>query len=338
MTAVQDFAADYFVREQLSPGRREWVLHALARFSDHGGLPPEQLTDVHLRAFLHSLVEAGYDVDYVRKYNHAIKPFYRWAWRDARIVDADHYMRIKEVSNPRGATGHAKPRPYKRTEIAQFWQELDAAWPLTEGRWLDRWHEGKSPYRRVWRHGLHLQIEAIACLALMSGLRRQEIFNLSIDDFHPDNDYIVVRGKTEVHTQPKIREVPYTDYGRMITERFLRFRDLMAPDHDRPWLIIDARVSPNHPLVPAHPQDALGWSSFIRQLNKVGPGWELHRFRHTCATEWLRAGMEIERVSRLLGHASIAQTLGYAELVRDDIAVSVRRHEAAIVGHLGRAA
>jgi site-specific recombinase XerD len=274
MTAVQDFAADYFVREQLSPGRREWVLHALARFSDHGGLPPEQLTDVHLRAFLHSLVEAGYDVDYVRKYNHAIKPFYRWAWRDARIVDADHY----------------------------------------------------------------LQIEAIACLALMSGLRRQEIFNLSIDDFHPDNDYIVVRGKTEVHTQPKIREVPYTDYGRMITERFLRFRDLMAPDHDRPWLIIDARVSPNHPLVPAHPQDALGWSSFIRQLNKVGPGWELHRFRHTCATEWLRAGMEIERVSRLLGHASIAQTLGYAELVRDDIAVSVRRHEAAIVGHLGRAA
>lgn len=336
MTVVERFAADYFVRERLSEGRRKFVLRALRELSYFAGVEPEAVTDEQLQAFLNDLIERGANPNYVRKFNHAVKPFYRWAWR-ARFIDADHYMRIKEVPNPRGATGLAKPRPYKRTEIARMWADLDAAWPLTEQRYIDRWQRGTSPYRRVWRHGIHLQTEAVAGLALLAGLRQAEIYSLSIDDMHPDNDYIVVRGKTVVHDEPKIREVPYTEYGRGLVARWLDFRALMAPTHDHPWLVVDARASMNNALAPSHPLNPISAANFGKMLHKVGP-WEFHRLRHTCATEWLRAGMELERVSKLLGHANLKQTLGYAELVRDDIARSMRRHEDAIVGHLGRAA
>lgn len=62
-------------------------------------------------------------------------------------------------------------------------------------------------------------------------------------------------------------------------------------------------------------------------LSTVGP-WELHRLRHTCGTEWLRAGMELELVSRLLGHANLTQTLGYAQIVSADVhRASVRAHD-----------
>jgi site-specific recombinase XerD len=65
--------------------------------------------------------------------------------------------------------------------------------------------------------------------------------------------------------------------------------------------------------------------AFKDQLSTVG-AWELHRFRHTCGTEWLRAGMELELVSKLLGHANITQTLGYAQIVSDDVHRSAMRH------------
>jgi integrase len=44
-----------------------------------------------------------------------------------------------------------------------------------------------------------------------------------------------------------------------------------------------------------------------------------HKWRHTYATELVRAGVDICVVQRLLGHASIASTVGYTHLVLDDL-------------------
>src|SRR3954452_18775340 len=68
-------------------------------------------------------------------------------------------------------------------------------------------------------------------------------------------------------------------------------------------------------------------NAFKAVLSSVAE-WELHRLRHTCGTEWLRAGMELQIVSRLLGHSNITQTLGYAEIVSDDVhRGAMRAHE-----------
>lgn len=334
MTPEERFYSEYFVLNSISADRRVVVRKALERLRAFAGVPLEQVTDDQLRGFLSELVSQGLHVNTVRKYNHACKPFFRWAW-ERGIVDADRYMRIQAVKNPRGSTSRALPRPYKRAEIAQFWTDLETAWPLAPPTRLRRWEKGVAKYRRVWRHAMRLQITAAGSLALYGGLRRSEIYNLSIDDMHPDNEYIVVRGKTVVHNVEKLREVPYTEAGREATAAWLEFRELLAPPHDRPWLILDPRATPNSALLPSSPLAPVSLDRFTRLL---GPGWEFHRMRHTAATEWARAGVPIERVSRLLGHSSIQQTMGYYELLKDDVAASMRRFETNFMTAVGKEA
>lgn len=44
-----------------------------------------------------------------------------------------------------------------------------------------------------------------------------------------------------------------------------------------------------------------------------------HRWRHTFATELVRAGVDIHIVQRLLGHRSVTSTVGYTHLAVDDL-------------------
>lgn len=48
-----------------------------------------------------------------------------------------------------------------------------------------------------------------------------------------------------------------------------------------------------------------------------------HRWRHTYATELIRAGVDIHVVQRLLGHRHITSTVGYTHLVLDDLREAV---------------
>jgi integrase len=85
----------------------------------------------------------------------------------------------------------------------------------------------------------------------------------------------------------------------------------MRPEHDRLW------VSCYGPQTYANPMDLDRFGELLSKV--VGPGWQLQRFRHTCATEWLRAGMGLIYVSELLGHSNLQQTRAYAKIVGGDI-------------------
>jgi site-specific recombinase XerD len=333
-TVVEAFAAEYFVLEGITPGRQRLVLRQLRALEAHAGAPPETLDDQALRAYFAEQLSVGLHVNTVRKHLHAIKPFYRWCWR-ARVIDADRWMRIQDISPPRGSVAQGRPRPYKIKDVQRFWDELDAAWPRVTELQLKRYRNGTSHYRQIWKHAMHLQTQAVASLALFGALRNSEIRYAEIDDIHPDNEYIVVRGKSPFGERQGYREVPYTEEGRRMVGEWLEFRAMLKPRHDRPWLVLTAQASPNNPLLPSHPFNPIGVEGWGSLLTNVGR-WELHRFRHTAATEWLRAGVALERVSKLLGHSKITQTLGYAELVREDVAQDVRRAEADFLTAVGR--
>jgi site-specific recombinase XerD len=127
---------------------------------------------------------------------------------------------------------------------------------------------------------------------------------------------------------PQYREVPHTDDSRRAIRDWLELRTILmrefGEEHDRPWLVLHPAATPNNPMLPSSPAGPMRLNALKAQLSTVG-AWELHRFRHTCGTEWLRAGMELAHVSRLLGHANITQTLGYAEIVADDVHRSAMR-------------
>lgn len=343
--AIERFAEAHFDYHGLTAARQQDVRRALADYRRFAGRPLEDTGADDFGAWLRDLIGRGYHVNTVRKYGNCVRPFYRWAWRDGQLVDAETYMRVREVPNPRGATGKAIPRPYKRKELTAFWAQLDERWPVTPGeRLVKRYVEGRSRFPRIATLAMHRQIEAVVHLALHGGLRHSEVYGAGLDDIHPDNEYVVVRGAAKgrrADLGPVLREVPFTEDARAAIGRWLELRAKIlrgfGVEHDSPWLSCEPRASLNNPLLPSTPAAPMNRRRFGELMGTIG-AWELHRFRHTCGTEWLRAGMPVEKVQRLLGHARLDQTMGYVEVAFSDVQRDARRHEVAFSAAVRRVA
>lgn len=331
MDRIQQFAVEYQEYNGMSAGRRSEQQAVLRALVAHAGKAIEECDADEVRAFLSAEIAAGRHPNTVRKKNMMIRPFFRWGF-DVGLVTADTWMRVKAVRNPQGSTAQGTPRPYSTKELRQFQSELDARWPLVDPKWWKLYRAGTSRYKRIASEVMRVQIEAIVALALQLGLRRREIYYLSLDDLHPENAYVVVRQRALTpNGKDRMREVPYTEGAREKISRWLEIRDELAPPHDRPWIVAVANTGDGGWLKP------MSFKRMESLLRTVGD-WQLHRFRHTSATLWLRSGMALETLSPLLGHTNLRQTLGYAKLVREDLQRSVEKNEPAFQRALGEAA
>lgn len=296
----------------------------IEEFAAYTSAPMVEWTGEHFNMWLAHKVDQGYHVNTVRKYANALRSFFGWLYATKRIT-ADQYLELKSVRNPRGSSARSTPKPYTKAELQQFWHDLDERLPIpaNAARMRARWIRGTSKWARIWRYALRLEIEAIVSLALHCGLRHSEIYNLKPDDLHYDNEYIVVRGKADPNTgQPKTRAVPYTEPAREAVKLWLDLRQNMRPeDPGATWLSCHGKTW-NHRMDPQRFEELL--------QARVG-NYQLHRFRHTFATERLRHGVPLEIVSRVLGHATTAQTLAYAEIIKSDVARELSRTEADFV-------
>lgn len=326
MTIAERFMAQHFDLNQISHGRQLEVRRILARLE---AWLPGELADADasvLAEWQTAMVREGISPSSVRTYLNAIKPFYKWAGREG-LVDGSTVLAINALTPPRGAEVNAKPRPYSRAEIKRFWRELDASWPLTDDKHVGRVIRGTAAYKqRAYQHGMRLQIDAIMSLALFMGLRRREIFTLSLDALHPDNAYVVVEGKRDDH-RPKVRDVPYNEDARRAVIAWFRWRRWLNPEHDQVWLSL-SYTTRERPMT---------FTRFASLLTTVGE-WEYHRMRHTCATERLRAGMPIEKLQVFLGHANIQQTLLYTKIDTGDVVAAAEATDRAMTKALGRRA
>lgn len=314
---IDRFAADYFTLNSISPDRRHRVEQGLRKLRDWLDKPLETATDQDLRRWLVSLMEEGYMASTANWYLRMMVPFFQWCWQQD-VIGSDQFMRIRAVTPPRGYN-HSEPRPYKQRELEALWRELDAKFPYCTNEYrLARFKRGTLKFSRDIRyHAVRLQLDAMIELALVCGLRRVEIYRLSIDDCHPDNKYIVVHGKRR-DQHPKVREVPYADSTREAMWAWLRFRaQIEPPPGTRLWLS----------LMYGNGRAGLTEKQMAYVLALFGD-FELHRLRHTCATERLRAGMPLEDLQQFLGHANIQMTLRYAKLVREDIHRSAAKIDA----------
>ena len=88
---------------------------------------------------------------------------------------------------------------------------------------------------------------------------------------------------------------------------------------DSPLLLANA-----HPFVTT-PHSGFGQEALAREVELAGQQAGVagrhhpHKWRHTFATELVRTGIDIHVVQRLLGHASIASTVGYTHLSLEDL-------------------
>lgn len=102
------------------------------------------------------------------------------------------------------------------------------------------------------------------------------------------------------------------------------FLDQVRPDlPDSPLLLS------NPARLVTTPHRGFGPEAIYREVELAGQGAGVpgrhfpHRWRHTFATELVRAGIDIHTVQRLLGHRSISSTVGYTHLAVDDLQAAV---------------
>lgn len=345
MDLIEKFCDHHHAYNGISPARRVAQRRVLRELEESAGVPWAELTAEKLRVHLAELVDRPLAPTTIGQRLTMIRPFVEWLWRE-RVIDGDALMELRTVPAPRGATTNGKPRPYSRKELAAFWRELEVAYPPYRPiygdtpprpgesieraeRYLKRWRDGNSNWNRVQAYFEWAQIEAIVALALYGGLRREEIFLLDVEAMHHENAYVAVTSaRKNPDAEARNRAVPWMGTSmRPAVERWLTLRDELAPPHDRPWLSLFRQ----HRLTP------MRFRKFEMLLHDVGRGWEFHRMRHTFGTEALRAGMELERLSKIMGHSRIQQTLHYAELVETDVVRSATRVGPSFERAVGRA-
>lgn len=321
---IAEFERTYFVLNSITAERRVRSVANLRMFELWLTHTVEAATGGELEGWLASLMESGLKASTVAWRLKMVRPYLRWLWQ-REIITAEHWMRLREVKSPRGAS-HCAPRPYKKKELLKLYAELDARWPYRTDKAVQRWRKGTMQYTRISKHVMRLQLDVIIELALVCGLRQVEIYNLSLDDLHFDNKYITVHGK-RFDQHPKVRDVPYPDSLRALVRRWYRVRGYIGPDTSCIWISATGRT----------PFLGMRRDRFARILNSFGR-WELHRLRHTSATERLRAGQPLEQVQRILGHATLQQTLAYAQLLAKDLHKGSEKIDAEFQRNIGRAA
>ena len=144
---------------------------------------------------------------------------------------------------------------------------------------------------------------AIVGLMLLQGLRSQEVLDLNRDDLLLPEAQIRVRGKGN-----KTRFLPLAPEAAQLLDHYLR---LERPTASTNALFVSLKgAARGIRMTPA------GLRSLFRHHRRT-TGVKIanpHRFRHTFASDMVRAGVSLPALMQLMGHAQIQTTLVYMQV------------------------
>ena len=163
------------------------------------------------------------------------------------------------------------------------------------------------------------RVHVAALLALDTGLRVSEVLHLRRADVDFDNLILKVFGKGQ-----KERLVPFSPELRKRLYRFEQFKEQKGVRN--PFVFAGfggTRWEKRNSSTALYLMESkLGLPMF---------GW--HRLRHTFATNYLRQGGDIVRLSMVLGHTQITTTQRYLHLLTEDLSAS--HQKVSILNRLG---
>jgi site-specific recombinase XerD len=167
---------------------------------------------------------------------------------------------------------------------------------------------------RFWSSFRNARDLAIVGLMLMHGLRSAEVIALNRDDVLLSEGQLRVRGKGS-----KMRFLPLAPETSQLLDHYLR---LERPDPCSAALFVVLKGPAR-----GHRMTRAGLRSLFRHhrrttgIQKANP----HRFRHTFATDMVRAGISLPALMQLMGHADIQTTLHYVQVSPQDVYLQYAR-------------
>ncbi|WP_342766979.1 tyrosine-type recombinase/integrase, partial [Trinickia dinghuensis] len=139
-------------------------------------------------------------------------------------------------------------------------------------------------------------------LLLDTGIRVGELVAISLKDVSLSSSSILIHGKGNRQRLVYLLEKPL--YRKL--QKYLAYRHRVASTNDR--LFVSGSGAPLSTATVRKELNALSHTAGIAR--HVTP----HMLRHTCATQWLEAGLDIRYVQKLLGHQSISTTEIYTHV------------------------
>jgi integrase len=173
---------------------------------------------------------------------------------------------------------------------------------------------------RVARHKPMLQrrdaayvdhLRPLVLLALNTGMRRSELFQLRWADINLKTRWLTVRGRTAKSKQT--RRLPLNREALMVLEG---------------WHAQSVRRPANPYVFPGVGQSALttitkSWGSLRK--NASLRDFRFHDLRHHFASRLVQSGVDLNTVRELLGHADLKMVLRYAHLAPGGLASAVEK-------------
>ena len=149
---------------------------------------------------------------------------------------------------------------------------------------------------------------AIVGLMLLQGLRSNEVIALNCEDILLSESQMRVRGKGH-----KIRCLPLASDTVLLLDHYLR---LERPEQCGPALFVSLKGPARG--VRMTPAGMRSLFRHHRRVSQTAPAHP-HRFRHTFASDMVRAGISLPALMQLMGHAHISTTLVYVQISPRDV-------------------
>jgi integrase len=149
---------------------------------------------------------------------------------------------------------------------------------------------------------------AIVGLMLLHGLRSCEVLALNREDVHLPDSQIRVQGKGK-----RIRTLPL---ARESMELLNHYMSLERPPRCGQALFVCLKgPARGTRMTPAGLRSLFRHHRQTTSVTKANP----HRFRHTFASDMIRAGISLPALMQLMGHAQIQTTMVYIQLSPRDV-------------------
>jgi integrase len=155
---------------------------------------------------------------------------------------------------------------------------------------------------------------AIVGLMLLQGLRSAEVLALNPDDLLLSEGQVRVRGKGN-----KLRFLPLAPETIQLLDHYMRFE---RPNPCSAALFVSLKgPARGQRMTPAGLRSLFRYHRGTTGIKLANP----HRFRHTFASDMVRAGVSLPALMQLMGHADIQTTLLYVQVTPQDVYLQYAR-------------
>jgi integrase/recombinase XerD len=159
-----------------------------------------------------------------------------------------------------------------------------------------------------------------------TGMRKGELLGLHLEDFGDcgENEIAIVARNNRNGARVKNNAERVLNVSKEVMQAYEDYLIDEYPDIEPDFVLVNIWGGEV-----GEPMNYRSLNHMLKQLQKkTGIYVYPHLFRHTHATELIRAGVDIYHVSKRLGHASISTTLNeYGHLTKEDLRVVIDEEE-----------